>query len=167
MLPAFCALTLALFSGCAGYQVGPTNGRKAGSASVEIVPLQNTTLEPRLGDAVTQALRKQLQRDGTFRLGTSGESDIVLTGTVTKYYRQELSLVAGDLATARDYYVWITVQVTARERTGGKVLFDQPVTGKTLIRVGSDLTSTERRALPLLAEEVAKPAISLLVDGSW
>jgi hypothetical protein len=34
---------------------------------VQINPFANKTLEPRLGDEVTAQLRKQLQRDGTFR----------------------------------------------------------------------------------------------------
>ena len=53
------------------------------------------------------------------------------------------------------------------DRTSGKVLFDQPVTGYTLVRVGSDLTSAERQALPLLAGDLAKRVTSLLVDGTW
>jgi hypothetical protein len=47
------------------------------------------------------------------------------------------------------------------------VLFDRPVTGSTLIRVGSDLTSAERQSLPLLAEDLAKNVASLLADGGW
>lgn len=165
--PWLGSLVVLVFCGCAGYQVGPTNGRKPGESSVAIVPFQNQTLEPRVGDAVTAAMRKQLQRDGTYRLATGGESDIVVTGTVTKYYRQALSLDPNDVATARDYQVWVIVQVTARERAGGKLLLDQPVTAKTFIRVGSDLHSTERQTMPLLAEDVAKSAIALLVDGAW
>ena len=72
-----------------------------------------------------------------------------------------------DIATARDYQVRLTAQVTARERSTGRVLFDQPVTGTTLIRVGSDLTSTERQALPLLADDLARQITALLVDGGW
>jgi len=47
------------------------------------------------------------------------------------------------------------------------VLFEQPVTGSTLIRVGTDLASSERQALPLLAGDLARNVAALLVDGSW
>ena len=60
----------AILGGCAGYQLGPTGGQTAGEKSVQIVPFANRTPEARMADAVTSALRKELQRDGTFRLAT-------------------------------------------------------------------------------------------------
>jgi len=59
------------------------------------------------------------------------------------------------------------VQVTARDAVSGKVLVDRRVTGYTLVRAGADLTSAERQALPLLAEDLARRVTALLVDGSW
>lgn len=161
-----CTVLLAL-CGCAGYRLGPTNGTVAGEQSVQVSPFVNQTLEPRLGDAVTSALRRSLQRDGTYRLATRDQADIIVTGVITRYYRHELSLLPDDVLTARDYRVNATAQVTAREVGTGRVLFEKPVTCYTLIRIGSDLTSTERQAIPLLAEELAKRVTALLVDGSW
>ena len=156
-----------VLSGCAGYRLGPTNGVAAGEKTIQINPFYNQTLEPRLGDAVTSALRKSLQRDGTYRLDSRDGADIVVTGVVTHYDRHELSFLPRDVLTARDYRVGLTAQVTARDHSTGKVLLDRPVTGYTLVRVGSDLTSAERQALPLLAEDLAKNVTELLVDGSW
>ncbi len=62
----------ALFAGCAGYHLGPVNDAIAGAKSIEILPFNNQTLQPRLGDAVTQALRERLQTDGTYHLNTHG-----------------------------------------------------------------------------------------------
>ena len=56
--------------------------------------------------------------------------------------------------------------MTARDRSTGKVILDQPVTGFTLIRVTTDLTSTERQALPLLAADLAKNVTALLAEGA-
>jgi len=156
-----------LSSGCAGYKLGPTNGLAAGEKSVQIMPFANSTLEPRLGDSVTAQMRKAVQRDGTFKLATHDDGDILVSGAITKYHRQELSFIPTDVLTVRDYRLSLTAQVTARERNTGKVIFDQPVTGFTLIRVGSDITSTERQALPLLAGDLARNVTALLVDGSW
>jgi hypothetical protein len=124
-------------------------------------------MEPRLGDALTTALRRELQRDGTYHLSTHGSADIVVTGVLTRYRRHELSFVPKDVLTVKDYRVTATAQVVARDLRSGKVLFDKPVTGYTLVIVGSDLTSSERQALPLLAEDLAKNVTELLVDGSW
>ena len=153
--------------GCAGYRLGPSNGQTAGEKSLQITPFTNRTPEPRLADAVTAALRKQVQRDGTYRLATRDAGDIVVTGVLTRYYREEVSFVPDDVVTVRDYRIWMTAQVTARERSTGRVLLDQSVTGRTLIRVGSDLTSAERQGLPLLAEDLAKQIVGSLADGSW
>lgn len=157
----------ALVAGCAGYQLGPTNGQRAGERSVQVVPFINRTPEARLADAVTSAVRKELQRDGTFRLATRDAGDVIITGTLTRYERREVSLVADDVATARDYSLSLTAQVTAKERDSGKVLFEQPVTSLTLVRVGPDLPSSERQALPLLAAEMARRITALAADGSW
>ena len=156
-----------LSSGCAGYRLGPTNGLAAGEKSVQITPFTNGTLEPRLGDSVTAQMRKAIQRDGTFKLATHDDGDILVGGNITRYHRQELSFLPNDVLTVRDYRISLTAHVTARQRSTGKIILDQPVTGFTLIRVGSDITSTERQALPLLATDLAKNVTALLVDGGW
>lgn len=154
-------------SGCAGYRLGPTNGVEAREKTVQVRPFANTTLQPRLGDAVTQQLRQEIQRDGTYQITSRDDGDIVVSGVITGYNRREISFAPNDVLTGRDYRLTITVQVTARERTSGKLLIDRVVTGNTLIRVGNDLTSTERQALPLLAEDLARTVTGLLADGSW
>ncbi len=165
LLPA--CLAVLLLSGCAGYRLGPANGMAAGEKSIQVTPFANRTLEPRLTDALTSQLRRELQRDGTFRLASHDDGDIVLSGVITRYNRREMSLSPFDTLTVRDYRLILTVQVTARERSTGKLLLDKPVSGSTLIRVGSDLTSTERQALPLLAADLAKNVTALLADGTW
>ena len=161
-----CLVALAL-SGCAGYRLGPTNGLAPGEKSVRVQPFANQTMEPRLGDAVTAALRKNLQHDGTYRLATHGDADIVVTGTLKRYDRHELSFLPKDVLTARDYRVSVTAQIVARDTNSGKTILDDEVVGYTLVRVGSDLTSADRQALPLLADDLAKRATALLADGSW
>jgi len=71
VLNFFLAGLAAVFlAGCASYHLGPVNGAVAGDKTVEVLPFNNLTLQPRLGDAVTQALRERLQVDGTYRLAT-------------------------------------------------------------------------------------------------
>jgi hypothetical protein len=163
---ALCALALSL-AGCAGYHLGPVNGKIAGEKSIEVLPFNNQTLQPRLGDAVTQALRERLQTDGTYHLATHGEGDVVVTGVITRYRRQGLSYLNNDVTTTDNYRVNVTVRVIARERATGKVLLDKNVTGYTLVRVGTDLADAERQATPLLAEDLARSITELLTEGTW
>jgi hypothetical protein len=156
-----------IVAGCAGYRLGPVNGLAAGETSIQVSPFLNRTLQPRLTDAVTTQLRQQVQKDGTFRLASRNDGDIVLSGALIKYSRVELSFTSGDTLTANDYRLSLTAQVTARDRISGRMLLDQPVTGYTLVRVGTDLTSSERQALPLLAEDLARNVVALLAEGTW
>ncbi|MDB6029980.1 MAG: hypothetical protein JWM16_318 [Verrucomicrobiales bacterium] len=156
-----------LLSGCAGYQLGPTNGSVAGSKSIQITPFSSKALEPRLSDAVTSQLRKSIQKDGTYRLNTSGDPDIVVTGTIETYDRRQLSFQPTDILTPRDYRIILVARVVARERSTGKTILDRDVSGRTTVRIGSDLSSAERQALPLAAEDLARSITSLLADGTW
>ena len=164
--PVLLAAVLGL-TGCAGYRLGPTGGQKAGARSVQVQPFLNQTIEPRLVTALTQALRQQVQKDGTFRLHTGSEGDIVVTGTITKYDRQFISVRARDALTPRDYRITLMARVVARERVSGKVLLDRELTGRTEVRAGPDLHSAEREAIPLAAQYLANSATSLLADGMW
>jgi hypothetical protein len=154
-------------TGCAGYHLGPTNGLHSGERSVQVNPFANQTIEPRLGDALNSSLRKNLQRDGTYRLDTGNEGDIILTGTIVGYDRNQLSFQPTDVLTARQYRIVITAQVTARERLSGKIVLNRKVSGQSTLFVGSDLPSAERQALPLVADDLAKTITGLLVDGEW
>ena len=163
----FLICTAALLAGCAAYHLGPVNGATAGAQSIEVQPFNNDTLEPRLTDAVTQALREKLQADGTYRLDTQGNGDIVVTGVITKYRRQGLSYLNSDASTTQNYRINLVVHVVARERSTDKILLNKDVTAFTLVNVGSDLASSERQATPLLAQDLAGKVAGLLTEGAW
>jgi hypothetical protein len=168
--PAVSSLALAAvlsLTGCAGYRLGPTSGLEAHEKTIQVSPFVNQTLEPRLTDTVTTQLRSELQRDGTYQLASHGEGDIIVSGALTLYERTEVTLASQDVLTVRDYRLNLTAQVTVRERSTGRIILNQPVTGHTLIRVGNDLTSAERQGMPLLAGDLAKNVTALLVEGKW
>lgn len=162
-----CLGILLVCLGSCAYRLGPTNGDRAGARSVQVNPFENRTIEPRLVEAVTLALRKQLQQDGTYKLNTHDEGDIIVSGAIVTYERHSLSFQSRDAITPRDYRLKITAQVTARQRGSGKVLLDTRVYGHSDIRIGPDLASAEREALPLVAADLARNTTALLVDGTW
>jgi hypothetical protein len=71
------------------------------------------------------------------------------------------------VATPENYRVSVVAHVTARERASGKLLLDKDVKGHTLVHIGTDLASTERQAMPLLAEDLAQNITELLTEGAW
>ena len=162
--PCLAALMLA---GCAGYQLGPVNGASAGAKSVEVQPFNNQTLQPRLGDALTESLRERLQSDATYHLATREPGDVVLTGVIRQYTRQGLGFLSSDVATPENYRIDMLVHVTARERLTGKIVLDKDVKGHTFVHIGNDLASAEMESLPLLAEDVAQNITEMLTEGAW
>ena len=140
---------------------------EAGSRSIEIAPPLNSTLEPRVSEEVSHALRKQVQRDGTYKLNTHGEGDVIVKTTVTMYDRSALTFQPRDTLTVRDYRVQLIAFVNAYDRVTGKTLVNRQFKGITTVRVGSDQSSAERQALPLLAADLARAVTSAIVDGEW
>lgn len=161
------ALAVVLLAGCAGYHLGPVNGVTAGEKSVEVLLLTNQTRQPRLDEAVTQALRERLQVDGTYHLATSAPADLVLTGYIHQYTHEGMGYLNRDSATTQNYRVGVIVHVTVRDRATGKLVLDRDVKGHTLVNVGPDFTSSERQAMPLLAADLAQNIVELLTEGSW
>lgn len=139
----------------------------ARSQSVYVEPFVNDTLQPRLEDEFTRAVRKGLQREGTYRLGHKSDSDIIVKGVIKTYSRQGLSYDPGDLVRVTDYNLVAVTRITAYERDSGRKILEQDVPGNTQLTSGSDLTSAERQATPLLAENMARRVVDLLADGTW
>ena len=158
------ALTLA---GCAGYKLGPTNGIPAGSRSVSIQPFANRTHEPRVPEYVAISMRKLLQQDGTFRLETSGKPDIMVSGEITRFLRTGLSYQTNDVLTPQEYTLTMVAHVVAVDMNTGRTNVNRDVSGLTYILIGNDQSSAERQAIPLLADSLARNAVSLLTDGTW
>jgi hypothetical protein len=163
----FSAAIACLLMGCAGYHLGPVNGAEAGEKSIQVLPFNNQTLQPRLGDALTQSVRQRVQQDGTFRLVTHGTGDVILTGVIHGYRRQAIGYLSTDAVTPEDFRVEVVVHVTARDTASGKLLLDKDIRGHTLVHVGSDLASAERQAMPLLADELAQSINELISEGAW
>jgi hypothetical protein len=168
-LPALCSIAtaLSLLTGCAGYKLGPTRNVESGEVSVQVNPFENRTMEPRLTEYVTSSVRKRLQQDGTYRLDTKDDGDIIVTGVITHFDRSELAFQSSDIRSVRDYNMLVTAQVRAVDRSTGEVILERAVTGRTSLRVRSDLASAERQAIPLLADELARNVTSILADGPW
>ncbi len=124
-------------------------------------------MEPRLGDVVTQTLRTQVQRDGTYRLDTKEEGDILVTGTIISYQRNGVTYVPTDVLTTVDARLGLTVQVRAVDSGTGRVILDRSFSGFTLMRVCNDMTSAERQSLPQLAENACRSITTALVEGTW
>ena len=78
-----------------------------------------------------------------------------------------MSYQTNDVLTPQEYTLGLAARVVAVDVNSGKTILDKVVSGRTYIRIGNDQSSSERQAIPLLADDVARHAVSLLVDGDW
>jgi hypothetical protein len=49
----------------------------------------------------------------------------------------------------------------------GKTILSKDVFGRTYIRIGNDQSSAERQAIPILTDDLARNAVSFVVDGDF
>lgn len=139
----------------------------AGARSVQVNLFRNETIEPRLGESMGFALRRRIQQDGTYRLDTQGDGDIIINGVIVGYDRGGLTFQPNDLLTVRDFDLRMTAKITAMERATGKLLLDATITGSSSLRVGANQHAGEVQALPMLAEDLARKIVGRLAEGKW
>ena len=151
-------------AGCASYRLGPVSPAIPAGQAVEVGLFQNATPLPGLSESVNISIRRELQRDGTFALATG---DVLLTGSIDAYRRSPVSFQPRDILSVRDFEVELVTRVRAADKATGQVLIDRELTGRTTVRLGGDLASAERQALPLLAGDLAKQTVALLAEGEW
>jgi hypothetical protein len=163
---AFVPLLLVfLLGGCAGYQLGPaTPGYLRQVHSIAVPTFTNTTLVPRIEVLVTSTVIKQFQQDGTFKIVNADVADATLKGEIVGVNRSPARSVRGNVLATTEFNLNVTVKYTLTGRDG-KVLGGSAVAGSTSFFVGSDVSTDERQALPLAAEELARHLVSQLSEG--
>ena len=155
---------LLLGPGCA-YKLGPTNDQVAGAQTIAIDYFPNQSLEPQLTDLVATAVRREVQRDGTFKLSSRGAADIVVSGTIISYGRLPIGSKRDDVLTPTDYDVKITAKVRAVR--GTQTVYEGEVSGSAQVVFNADLNNAERENNPVAAENLARNLISAIANGSW
>lgn len=162
---ALLGLCCLLAISCAGYRLGPVG--RADYKSVAVPMFRNATLRPQLEAQITNAIIKRLQADGSLRVQSVADADIVLTGTIARYQRSTVRSLREDTGVPREYNITITATVEAREaRTGRVVLQPTELTGSADTFIGHDQQSAELQVLPLIADDLARKVVRLLVE-TW
>lgn len=164
ILPVLGLVSLLFGAGCA-YQLGPTNDQVAGARTIAVEYFPNESLEPQLSDLVNTAVRREFQKDGTFRLASRGDADIVVTGKIIQYGRVPVGSRRNDVLTPTDYDVRITARVKAMR--GGQTVYEGEVSGTAQVVFNSDLNNAERENNPVAAENLARNLVSAIANGDW
>lgn len=150
--------------GC--YHLGPTKPKAYSSIAVPEFRLGQKVFAPNLQTPVTNALIKRLQADGVLEVRSAGEAEAVLDGTIGRYHLQPLRFQRGNQSITREYRMVITAHVVLRKRGSNEVLFEsKSIDGETTFFILGDLTTSERQALPLAADDLARNIVKAVGDG--
>ncbi len=185
----FSLFAAALLSGCAGYELGNVKPSVyAGIDNIHIPVFKNDTLEPRLSSLVTNAVIKEIQADGTYRVSNRGSADAVLVGRITKIDKQQLRAARTDTLKSQELSVYLYLDFRLEDPVTGEEIrstvpqedspkekqteMDPPiyshqgsVVGSTIQFVDASFQVGERAALSVAAEDGAKKLVSYLANG--
>lgn len=167
MRNAFSTFLFGVFlSGCSGYHLGPaTPAYLRQIHSIAVPTFRNTTLVPRIEVLVSSTVIKQFQQDGTFRIANEGGADAVLRGEIIAVGRSPARSVRGNVLATTEFNLVLRVRYTLVGRDGKTIFGPSLVAGTTNFFVGADVSTDERQALPLAAEELAGHLVSQLSEG--
>jgi hypothetical protein len=164
---AFSTSLLALLlSGCAGYHLGPATPAYLRQVhSIAVPTFKNATLVPRIEVLVTGTVIKQFQQDGTFRIANEDSADAVLKGEIIAVGRSPARSVRGNVLATTEFNLVMRVRYTLVGRDGKNITGPTEAAGTTSFFVGEDVSTDERQALPLAAEELAGHLVTQLSEG--
>jgi hypothetical protein len=153
-------------SGCLGYRIGPVKPYYLREVHTIAVPtFKNDTLLPRTEVLVTNTVIKQFQQDGTFQIAGEDKADATLKAEIIRVDRIPARFVRGNVLATREFSLTMRVKYSLVGKDGESLAESKEVSGTTSFFVGTDVTTDERQALPLAAEELAINLVAQLSEG--
>ena len=151
-------------AGCAGYRVGSLLPPEI--QTVAVPTFENRTTEPLLENVVTDAVIRELQTEGTLRIVPEAQADCVLRGTITDYQLVPLRYSRSDRAVPSEYRAVITAAfVLENARTGTEITARPMLYGEYDFPIGGDLITSETRAKPEAALDLAHDIVEGVVEA--
>lgn len=161
----FIAVSL-LLTGCLGYHVGPVKPSVLRDVHGIAVPtFENKTLLPRIEVLITDSVIKQLQQDGTYRIANENNADAILKAEISEISRTPARSLRGNVLATTEFNLAMHVKYKLETPSGTVLMPSTEVVGTTSFFVGEDVTTDERQALPLAAEELAIHLVTQLSEG--
>jgi hypothetical protein len=170
-LEGFLAVLLLLCSGCASYQIGNQSLYPPDVHTVYVPVFQSASFRRNLGERLTEAVVKEIEKRTPYKVVADPQADSVLTGKLVSDTKRVL--VPGVTGDARDIQVDMRVQVSWTDRKG-RLLRDMPsvpcpaeiadvsATGEVVPEVGQSIATAQQEAICRLAEQIVG-----LMENPW
>ena len=157
-------------SGC-GYQLGeikPTPMRRV--TTIAVPTFKNKTLLPRLEAQTADAVAKQFQQDGTYRIESSDRADAIVEATIISVDRQPMRIFASNVLQTSEFELTLRVKYRVIDRVTGAVLMEGTAVGVTPFfseadLVNSDLVTNQNMNYPIAAQRMAQNLVSKVAEG--
>jgi outer membrane lipopolysaccharide assembly protein LptE/RlpB len=165
MIPILLAL-----GGC-GYHLGeikPTPMRRV--TTIAVNTFTNKTLLPRVEAQTADAVVKQFQQDGTYRIESADRADAIVEGSIESVQRQPMRVFASNVLQTSEFELTLIVKYRVIDRITGAVLMEGRAVGVTPFftetdRVNSDLVTNQNMNYPIAAQRMAEKLVSKVAEG--
>ena len=158
----------ALVGGCGTDYVWRSNVPQ-NRRTVAVPTFRNATSIMEIGAVMARQVRREFQREGTFKLADGenaaieiqGEVKTIASGTSAYDRRSNMRHAAYDCSAT------VIVSVIDRQ-DGNRVIIDnRPIVCTTQFTSGQDITTAERDASGRLAEDFARQLMDILLNLKW
>jgi outer membrane lipopolysaccharide assembly protein LptE/RlpB len=165
MIPILLAL-----GGC-GYHLGeikPTPMRRV--TTIAVNTFTNKTLLPRVEAQTADAVVKQFQQDGTYRIESADRADAIVEGSIESVQRQPMRVFASNVLQTSEFELTLIVKYRVIDRITGAGLMEGRAVGVTPFftetdRVNSDLVTNQNMNYPIAAQRMAEKLVSKVAEG--
>ena len=190
-ITSLLAAAALLLSGCAGYELGDAKpSAYSGIDNLHVPTFRNETLEPRLSSLVTNAVVRELQADGTYRISNRGNANAILVGQITQIRKTQLRAARTDTLESQELRMLLYVSFHLEDPVTGEVIRpalpeqreqdsfsdrrieERPayasqgqVVGTTIQFVDPNFQVGERNALSIAAQDAATKMVGILANG--
>ena len=162
---AVAALAAGL-GGCASYTWKGAVPEEYRTIAVPV--FENRTKAAELGPIVTQYTRREVQREGTFKLKRTGDAAIELQGAIIEVRRGALTFDRSLGTRANSYRYLVTAEISVIDKKNGKVLLDnRRYVAETTFLTQNDLLTGQRNAAARIGQDIGRQVVDDLVAWSF
>ena len=160
------SILLALFTGCAGYTLGPTPPTYMRGVHRVAVPIfKNATIASDIQALATTTVIKQIQQDGTYEVTGADQADAVVLGTIASVERTKARSLQGNVLASSEFNLRVAINFRIERANTSQLLGQRTIEGTTSFFVGNDTAVQENQAIPLAVEDAAVQFVSFLSEG--
>jgi hypothetical protein len=150
-------------AGCAGYQVGPRSLFRPQIRTVHVPVFESDSFRPYLGERLTEAVIKEIEKTTPYKVVSSPNADSVLVGRIVAEQKRAVSENSFDFA--RVIATNVTARVSWYDRRGDVIFEDTTfalapetytvVTAPQFVpEAGQSVASAHQEALSRIAREI-------------